>query len=316
MIDGLWQYPAAAARAAAQSARVPYLIFPHGMLDPWFRERFPLKHLKKQLFWWASQYGILRDASRVVFTTEAEQELARRTFWPSRWRSAVVPLGTNLPVGDPAAQKAAFFNAVPGLGGRRLLLFLSRLHVKKGCDLLLRAFIRIAGKHPDLDLVLAGPDQEGLRAGLQQIASEAGLAARVHFPGMLQGDVKWGAFRAAEAFVLPSHQENFGIAIAEAIACSLPVLISNKVNIWRYVEEDGTGLVDEDTEAGTLRLLESWLGLSPDERRTMVERAGPSFQKRFSMRRCAEGIRALVEEAKSGLPVASAVPAPAAAPER
>ncbi len=304
IVDGLWQYPGAAARAAARRAGVPYLVFPHGMLDPWFRERFPLKHVKKQLFWWASQYAVLRDASRVVFTTEAEEALAGRTFWPRHWRSAVVPLGTNRPGGDPAAQEAAFHAAVPGLRGRGFFLFLGRIHTKKGCDLLLRAFATVASANLQLDLVLAGPDEGGLRAGLEQIAAERGIAGRVHFPGMLEGDPKWGAFRAAEAFVLPSHQENFGIAIAEAIACGLPVLISDKINIWRYVEEDGTGFVDEDTEPGTLRLLQRWLGLSREERRTIAGRTAASFEKRFSMRQCAAGIRALVEQAQGTAPTA------------
>ncbi len=298
VVDGLWMYPGVAARPIALAARVPYLVFPHGMLDPWFRRRYPAKHLKKQLFWWLSQYKVLRDAERVVFTTEAERELAPGTFFPHRWRSAVVPLGTSRPDGDPGAQRAAFLRAFSALEGRRFLLFLSRIHEKKGCDLLLKAFTRVAARFPDLDLLLAGPDQEGLRPSLERIADEAGLAHRVHWPGMLEGDLKWGAFHAAEAFILPSHQENFGIAIAEAIACALPVLISDKINIWRYVTEDGTGFVEDDTEAGTLRLLERWLGASAEERAAMVRRTGPSFEKRFSMRRCAAGIRALVEQAR------------------
>ncbi len=112
---------------------------------------------------------------------------------------------------------------------------------------------------------------------------------------MLEGDAKWGAFYAAEAFVLPSHQENFGIAVAEAIACRLPVLISNKINIWNYITEDGTGFVDEDTEAGTLRLLERWLTLPEREKAAMVAATDASFDKRFSMRNCAAAIRTLVE---------------------
>ncbi len=298
VVDGLWMYPGLAARPAALAARVPYLVFPHGMLDPWFRRQYPAKHLKKQLFWWLAQASVLRDAERVVFTTEAERELAPESFSPHRWRSAVVPLGTSRPEGNPGAQRAAFFEAFPALEGRRFLLFLSRIHEKKGCDLLLKAFAGVAGRFPDLDLVLAGPDQDGLRPGLEGIAAAAGLAHRVHWPGMLQGDLKWGAFHAAEAFILPSHQENFGIAIAEAVACGLPVLISNKINIWRYVTEDGTGFVEDDTEAGTLRLLERWLALSAGERAVMVRRTGPSFEKRFSMRRCAAGIRGLVEQAQ------------------
>ena len=295
LIDGLWLYPAVAARTAALAAKIPYLVFPHGMLDPWFRKHYPIKHVKKQLFWWLSQYSILRDAARVIFTTEAERDLAPGTFTPYSVRSAVIPLGTSRPAGNPREQCAAFLDKFPALKGRRLLLFLSRIHEKKGCDLLLKAFSQVAAEHPDLDLVLAGPDPDSMRPALEEIVQEKGLADRVCWPGMLQGDLKWGAFHAAEAFILPSHQENFGIAIAEAIACGLPVLISNKINIWNYVTEDGTGFVEEDTESGTLRLLHRWLSLSTGERASMVARTGPSFEKRFSMRTCAASIRDLVE---------------------
>ena len=302
VVDGLWQYPAVVVREAARSAGVPYLVFPHGMLDPWFRNHYPVKHLKKQLFWWLAQYRVLRDAFRVVFTTEVEQELAPTTFWPNRWHGAVAPLGTSRPPGDPDEQRRAFLEALPALNGRRFLLFLSRIHEKKGCDLLLRAFCQIAPAHPELDLVMAGPDGGGLQPGLEAIARAQGLERRVHWPGMLQGDVKWGAFHAAEAFVLPSHQENFGIAVAEAIACRLPVLISNKINIWHYIVEDSTGFVEDDTEAGTLRLLERWLALNPSERAAAAARTDASFDRRFSMRRCAASIRDLISAAGKAPP--------------
>ncbi|RRA49642.1 glycosyltransferase [Acidipila sp. EB88] len=300
IIDGLWQYPGIAARKAARSAGVPYLVFPHGMLDPWFRKRYPLKHLKKLIFWRLFQYPVLRDAACVIFTTEAERELAPQSFSPHTWKSAVVSLGTSRPEGEPGAQREAFLTASPALRGRRFLLFLSRIHEKKGCDLLVKAFCSIAAQHPGLDLVVAGPDPDGLRPGLEAVAKERGFADRIHWPGMLQGDLKWGAFHAAEVFILPSHQENFGIAIAEAIACRLPVLISNKINIWDYVTEDGTGFVEEDTEAGTVRLMERWLVLSAGERAAIIERTDASFEKRFSMRNCALGVRSLVEAAMVG----------------
>ncbi len=294
VVDGLWMYPAVAARKAARAAGVPYLVFPHGMLDPWFRDHYPVKHLKKQLFWWLAQYRVLRDAFRVVFTTEVEQQLAPSTFWPNRWHGTVAPLGTSRPQGDSDQQRQAFLEAFPALRGRRFLLFLSRIHEKKGCDLLLRAFCQVAQAHPELDLVMAGPDESGLQPGLEAIVRAQGLGERVHWPGMLQGDVKWGAFYAAEAFVLPSHQENFGIAVAEAIACRLPVLISNKINIWHYIVEDGTGFVEDDTEAGTLHLLQRWLALAPGERAATIARTDASFDRRFSMRRCAASIRDLI----------------------
>ncbi len=108
---------------------------------------------------------------------------------------------------------------------------------REGVRLLLRGFVEFAKANQDTDLVVAGPDQVGLVPELRAIARDAGIEHRVHFPGMLAGDAKAGAFRGAQAFVLPSHQENFGIVVAEAMACETPVLISDKVQIWREVEE-------------------------------------------------------------------------------
>ncbi len=294
VINNVWLFPAVAAYLAARGARVPYAVFTHGALDVFFKRRYPLKHLKKMLYW-PVQYRILRRASAVLFTSELERDLALQSFRPNRWTSVVVPYGTNRPEGDPQTQMHAFREAVPALAGRRFLLFLSRIHEKKGCDLLLEAFAEAAREYPEVDLVIAGPDQMGLQGKLQAQAARAGIARRVFWPGMLQGAAKYGAFRAAEAFVLPSHQENFGIVVAEALACGTPVLISNQVNIWREIEESHVGLVEPDTLDGTHRLLARWLRMPADERACMAAAAEAVFQQRFSLRRSAESIHALAE---------------------
>lgn len=292
VVHGLWSYPGMAIRAAALRAGLPYGIFPHGSLDPWFNQRYPLKHLKKRLFW-PRQYPVLRDAAVVFFTTEMERDLAATSFKPNRWNSLPVSYGISEPDGDSAAQIAAFHSKLPQLRGRRFLLFLSRIHEKKGCDLLLDAFARVAPSAPDLDLVIAGPDQVGLQTKLQQIAADTGVASRVHWPGMLSGDYKWGAYRSAEAFILPSHQENFGIVVVESLAAGRPVLISNQVNIWPDIQADSVGLVEEDTAAGTERLLQRWIALPPAERDAMAARTRPTFARRYNMTNAARTILSL-----------------------
>ncbi len=122
------------------------------------------------------------------------------------------------------------------------------------------------------------------------LVSAAGLADRVHWTGMLEGGAKWGAFFASEAFILPSHQENFGIAVAEALACGRPVLLSDKVNIAPDVAEDGAGLMEDDTLAGTVRLLERWIAMSPAEREAMGIRSKATFLQRYDMRTNTEAI--------------------------
>jgi len=290
IVNGLWQYAGLAAWRALRGRETPYFVYTHGMLDPWFKRTYPLKHLKKSLYWPWGDYRVLRDAKAVLFTCEEEKLLARQSFGLYRANEVVVSYGTAGPAGDAVAQRAAFLSRYPELRGKRLLLFLSRIHVKKGCDLLIEAFARVAGADPSLRLVMAGPDQTGWRPELERRAASLDVPDRITWAGMLTGDMKWGAFYAAEVFALPSHQENFGVAVAEALACSLPVLISNKVNIWREIIEDGAGLVAEDTEAGMTRLLQEWLALPPPARQEMARRARRCFEDRFEIQIAANNL--------------------------
>ena len=295
-VHGIWQQHDLAAWRALRRGPVPYFVFPHGMLDPWFKRTYPLKHLKKCLYWpW--QHRVLADARAVLFTCEEERLLARRSFRPYRVREAVVQYGTAAPEGDPEAQREGFLQAFPQARGRRLLLFLSRIHPKKGCDLLLDAWAEAARSRPDWLLAMAGPDQVGWQAELQARAERLGVADRVLWTGMLKGDLKWGAYRSAEAFVLPSHQENFGIAVAEALACSLPVLITDKVNIWREIDGDGCGLVGPDDAEGVRGLLERFFALAPEEAAAMGRRARETFDRRFEIRASARSLLETVERA-------------------
>jgi len=285
VMHGIWTFPGVALRIAARRAGRPYGIFVHGQLDPWFYRKYPLKHLKKR-FYWPMQYPVLRDALAVLFTAESERDLAKTNFRPNTWNSAVVGLGITDPekcTENPAGQAETFYLRFPKLRDRRYLLFLARIHAKKGCDLLLEAFVKIAASVPDVDIVMAGPDQGGMQAKLQSLAEQGGIAPRVHWPGSISGNLKWGALRACDAFVLSSHSENFGIAVVESLAVGRPVLISNQVNIWPEIESDGAGLVEDDTLEGTERLLRRWFDLLPAERDIMAARARASFLRRYTM---------------------------------
>lgn len=284
VLHGLWNYSSLGAWRALRRNATPYYIFSHGMMDPWFRERYPLKHFAKQVFWLLGEGKVLRDAKAVLFTCEEERLSSRNAFWGWGYRERVVVLGTADPDGDAEAQKAAFAEAIPQLHERRFLLFLSRIHPKKGCDLLVEAFGALARDLPeDLDLVMAGPDAQGWTPELERRANALGVSHRIHWVGMLKGVLKWGAFRSAEAMILPSHQENFGIVVAEAMACSTPVLISNKVNIWREVHTCGAGFVESDNAQGTLNLIRRFCALGPDEQARMAAAARAGFLQHFNI---------------------------------
>jgi glycosyltransferase involved in cell wall biosynthesis len=299
---GLWRDNSRMTRRAARAAKRPYFIFPHGMLDPWFKRTYPMKHLRKSLFWWWTEYAVLRDARAVLFTCREEQLLARETFRPYGCVERVVPLGTSEPPHHLDQQRAAFSQAFPKILNKRVILFLGRLHEKKGCDLLLRAFRHLLETRPrevwnDLHVMIAGPSShpEYLKL-LQELAArcEALSPGSVSFPGMLSGDLKWGTIRQAEVFILPSHQENFGMAVVEAMACGIPVLISRPVNIWREIESSQAGLVDEDTVEGCSRLLDRWLALTEEDKIAMATKAIRSFQDDFEITQTAVSLIATI----------------------
>ena len=138
-----------------------------------------------------------------------------------------------------------------------------------------------------------------MQARLTRLAQRLEVAHAITWTGMLRGDLKAGAFHAAETFVLPSHQENFGIAVAEALSCRIPVLISNKVNIWREVCADQAGFAADDTLAGTRQLLHKWLALSREERERMAHNAARCFSQRFHIDTAAINILLLVAQHRS-----------------
>ena len=299
LLNGMWQYCGLATMLAA-GRTTPYMVFAHGMLDPYFKRRFPRKHVKKVLYWYPVEFWVLRRAFRVLFTTETERTLAQQSFAFSSWKSALVPYGVEVPQEHPALLREVFYQAVPALQGRRFLIFLGRIDRKKGCDLLVEAFCLEAAQNPELHLLMAGPERDGWGDELRAMAEQHGFADRIHWPGILRGPAKWGAFFASEAFVLPSHQENFGIAVAEALACGRPVLISDQVNLAGTIKDDGCSLIEPDTLEGTRQLLRAWLTLTPMEREAMSRNAHDCFRQRFDLRRSVRTIMNLFAEAAQG----------------
>lgn len=295
VVNGLWQYQSFAAWRAFAGGRVPYFVFPHGMLDPWFKRTFPLKHAKKWLYWPWADYRVLRDAAAVIYTSEEERLQARTSFWLYRATERISPLGVAQAAAADSAARETFLAKFPDARDTRILLFLGRLHPKKGCDLLIEALAQVSHRAEKLSVVLAGPDQVGWAEELRASAERLKLQVPVIFTGMLEGELKQGAYDAADAFVLPSHQENFGLSVVEALAAGVPVLISNRVNIWREVEADGAGLVETDDLAGTARLLERWLDAPAEKQQQMRDNARQCFASRFEIGRAAESLERVLQ---------------------
>src|SRR2546423_2319379 len=192
IVHGVWRYASVGVWRALHETSTPYFLFTHGMLDPWFEQAYPLKHIKKSLFWRFAEHRVLRDAKAVLFTTEEERTLAAQSFRPYECCEKVVGLGTPAPPAGAEAQRQAFLDWFPHLREKRLILFLGRLHRVKGCDLLMNAFGAVAARDPDLHLVFAGPDEDSLRPALEADAASLGVANRVTWTGHLDERLKWG----------------------------------------------------------------------------------------------------------------------------
>ena len=272
IVHGLWQWPG----RRVQQFTNPYLVYPHGMLDPWFKKTYPLKHFKKQIYWWFKQGRILRDARAVCFTTEEERLLGQKTFFPYRAREIVTGLGVDTAPGQSDDQIETLQRQFPQLGGKKCLLYLGRFHPKKGVDDLIRSWKNRTHKEQTI-LVLAGP-LEGRDPYIQSLQKLCGEDSSILWTGMLEGDRKWGALGMANALILPSHQENYGMVVAEACSVGLPVYLTNKVNLWREVMEAGAGVVESDTPTGIQNLVNQWT-ISKDQ--NLKDRALLCFKERL-----------------------------------
>lgn len=292
ILHGLWQFPGRALWLASEKGKLPYYVFPHGMLDPWFMKAFPGKHLKKVAYWMLNERHVLAKARAVLFTSEDEMLLAPHTFPGYRVRGEITGLGIETPTGNADVQKKLFLAKFPELVGKRLILFFGRIHPKKGCEYIAEAFAEVADSNQRLHLVFAGPCEDGAyRKQLEALVPRN----RTTWTGLLRGDLRWGAMRASEVFALPSHQENFGLAVAESLACGCPVLLSKRVNIWREVVAAGGGFAGEDDLDGMRAVLGRWLQLSAAERDVMRTCSVEAFNRYFRIEDAARRILEVVE---------------------
>jgi glycosyltransferase involved in cell wall biosynthesis len=303
IVHSIWMYFSYAVWKATRTIKVPYFLFVHGALDPWFRERYPLKHIKKSVYWKLFEHKILRDAESVLFTTETEMQLADGAFKPYRCNSKVTGYGIsppNLPGCFDRSSTIRELTALhPMLCDRNYILFLGRIHGKKGIDLLLSAFSTCRQVLSETALVIAGEGDAGTTESLKRLARSLGIWDDVVFTGPLYKAAKWDAIQAADAYILPSHQENFGISVVEALACGTPVLISNKVNIWRDILSEEAGLVAPDTVEGTRQLLGDWANISPQSRLEMSRNAKRCFARRFDISETGSRLFSMIEHTKS-----------------
>ncbi len=274
-INSLYTFPSTAAAHYCRHFRVPYLLRPHGTLDPYI---FARHRPRKFVYEWLIELRNLKHAAAVHFTAAEEMELTRRSV--PAIKGVVVPLGVHPRDYDWDMTAPTSGTSEYGEAGRRSILFLGRLNFKKGLDLLVKAFGLVARTHDDVRLILAGPDEDNYSTRVRRWLKEDGILSKARFAGMLTGKEKVALLHSADIFALPSYSENFGLAAVEAMASGLPVVISNRVNIWREVAGANAGIV---VNCDAVALADGLVALLDDSelRRTMGENGRQLVRQRY-----------------------------------
>jgi glycosyltransferase involved in cell wall biosynthesis len=283
IVHGLWNNASIGGYKALRKKSVPWFLYPHGMLDPYFKRIKPIKNLVKHLYWILWQGRMLSGATRVLFTCQEELTLAQNAFIGHNLYKRVVVsyCAVDQKLNEPDQVKIDSFQGRDM--SRPYLLFLSRIHPKKAIDNLLRAYAAVSENFPSVDLIIAGPNKNDYGESMKALVEKLGLGSRVIWTGPVKGDVKRALFSKAKAFVLPSHQENFGQVVAESLSTGTPVLISDKVNIHKEISQNGVGLICKDTTVSTREMLEAFLTLSEKDYVAMKEAARPTYERLFSL---------------------------------
>jgi len=239
-IHSLFQFSTTVASYYCRRYNKPYIITTHGHLDPF---NFRKKPWFKRMYLNLCDARNISNAKAIHFTSEGERRSAVNKF--SKVPSVVISLGISPKDYRKLPEQGVFRSRYPCLNDKKIILFFGRIHYKKGLDILANAFVRLAKENADVCLVMAGPDNENYGSKIKLQLEKGGVLSRVVFTGMLSGENKLALLKDSDIFALPSYTENFALAVVEAMAIGLPVVISDKVNISPEIKEARAGLVIE-----------------------------------------------------------------------
>ena len=281
-IHGLYRFPVTYAAWYARKKGVPYIVSPHGSLDPYLyrqsgfgRWALPLKRIYEYYF----DMPNLRQASAIHFIGEKEKE--KTEYLKLGSKSIIVPIGIDWSEYQNLPARGGFRRRLKLDDKASLVLFLGRINFKKGLDLLIPAFSRVVEKVPNARLAIVGPDNEGYAVQVKKWCHQTEIVSKVFFVEHLSAPDVRCAYVDADVFVLSSYSENFGITVAEAMACECPVVISDQVDIWEVVKETQSGIVTQLDVGEISDALFSVLD-NKDRARKMGENGRALIKNRFS----------------------------------
>jgi len=298
---GLWMFMNYATYAAAKGTRKPYVVTFHGMAEPWILSR---SRLKKRAVEDLFQMRSLQTAACIHAICEPELHSIRQ--YGVRAPVAVIPNGVNLNRFQNLPDRSIFEDRYPELKSKKRLLFMARLHPKKGLLPLLEAWKTIAGEFADWQLVIAGPDEKGHRAEVEAVIESGRLHESVSLIGMVAGSAKLETLAAADAFVLPSFSEGFSVSIIEAMASGLPVILTPGCN-FPEATRAGAAIEVNPTPEELAEALRSLLGAPESDRQDMGARGRDLVARNYTWDHIAHDMKAVYEWALGGGPAPSCV---------
>ena len=296
-INAIWNYPSIAAVIVNKAYHVPYIVTAHGALYPYALSK---KWWKKLPYYHLVAKRVLEGAAAIHYTGEDEAEKCHPHLGLNN-RAVVVPCVIDLSEFGDNPDRDALRRRYPALKGRKTILFLSRINWKKGLDILIKAFAMVAKQQEDVHLLIVGDDESGYGEQVRRWIRDCGMSyedqgsegggterrekdsnVRITFAGMLTGKEKVQAYAGSDMFVLPSYSENFGIVVVEAMACGIPVIVSDQVGIHKEVTESKAGIViepDADELARAIMLLLH----NPELCKEMGRNGQQSVEDRFAL---------------------------------
>ena len=278
-----------------QGSNIPYFVFTHGMLDPWFQKYYFLKHLKKTLYWRLIENKILFGAKAVIFLSNNEKKLAFKSFKPFYVKPEVISHGVEKKNFKTLFLKGIFDKLLKKNKNKKIVLFLSRIHEKKGCDILIKSFARVFGNNNKYLLTIAGNDKSEYALKLKSLCIKLNLK-NVFWTGFVNDYQKWSLFKFSDISCFPSHSENFGTSIVESLSMGTPVIISNKVNIYEKIKLNKAGLVGSDSINDTTKNLLIWSKLSDKEKKKLKKNSILCFKKNFDLELVGKNFRNLFDK--------------------
>tara|TARA_Y100000590_G_scaffold453729_2_gene599306 strand:+ start:1420 stop:2589 length:1170 start_codon:yes stop_codon:yes gene_type:complete len=280
IIHELWRFYNLLARIFIKK----YFVFAHGQLDPFFKLNY-FKALKKKIYWFLIEKKNLLHSKSLLLTSDLEKKQINKTYVNTHGiKKTIVTYGILKPKINKKKTIKLFYKKFPKLYHKPFLLFMSRFHEKKGCEILIKSVKKILNKDLQINILLAGPGS-AYKNKIKNLSQKLNLEQNLFWSDTLTGNLKWGAILSSQAMVLPSHGENFGVALVESLSCQRPVLTTNKVCIYKIIKNYKAGFISENSENSFTNILIKYLNLNKNQIRKIRKNSEKCFDENFNLKK-------------------------------